>query len=86
MTVTEISDPEKQDANHVEGLDESTLANIPPHEDESNDFKFTVGKFLALASFQLGYMSDVFVLSMASNLLLTINADIGMCKKRRRKK
>jgi MFS family permease len=48
-----------------------------PEVDEDEGFKMTPAKFLAIASFQLGYMSDVFVLSMAASILTVINQDIG---------
>lgn len=53
-----------------------TVGPESPAEDEVG-FKMTWTKWLAMVSFQLDYMSDVFVLSMASTILQEINRDIG---------
>ncbi|KAK1762784.1 trichothecene efflux pump [Phialemonium atrogriseum] len=45
--------------------------------EEEEHFKMTPAKLLAMASFQLGYMSDVFVVSMVASTLTAINDDIG---------
>lgn len=46
-------------------------------DEEGGELKMTWRTWLAMLSFQLGYMSDVFVLSMASSVLGEINRDIG---------
>ncbi|KAF4447577.1 trichothecene efflux pump [Fusarium austroafricanum] len=57
---------------------EKAVAQLHSDQDtDGSDFKMTWQKWLAMASFQLGYMSDVFVLSMASSILQEINRDIG---------
>ncbi|KAF2500031.1 MFS general substrate transporter [Lophium mytilinum] len=44
---------------------------------DEEDFQFTFGKALATFSFFLGYLADVFSLTLASAILTTINSDIG---------
>ncbi|KAK9379740.1 trichothecene efflux pump [Kockiozyma suomiensis] len=47
-------------------------------EDEPEEpFRLSMQHILAIMSFQFGYMSDVFILTMASSILLQINEDIG---------
>lgn len=52
-------------------------ASADTGHDDDEDWKLTPGKFLAMLAFQLGYLSDVFALSMISSLLEPINRDIG---------
>ncbi|OCK77155.1 trichothecene efflux pump [Lepidopterella palustris CBS 459.81] len=65
---------EKAAVGKVEDVDaELGSRNI----DEEEEYSFTIGKFLAMLSFQLGYMADVFLIIMVSTILRDINADIG---------
>lgn len=63
--------------NHVD--DVSTPSSPPQALSAENDgeFEMTIGKWLAIVSFQLGFLSDVFALTMVGAALLTINRDIG---------
>lgn len=53
------------------------LEQINTTSDPADDFKFTFGKFLAIVSFQLGYLSDIISGAGVSAIVNTINADIG---------
>ncbi|EXJ87183.1 hypothetical protein A1O3_04142 [Capronia epimyces CBS 606.96] len=57
--------------------DESGHRITPPVSDVEEEFHFTIGKFMAIAGLQIGYLSAVFCIQMVSAILTTINADIG---------
>ncbi|KAF2815944.1 trichothecene efflux pump [Mytilinidion resinicola] len=63
---------EKGDISTTERVDNNLRVRT-----EDEEYKFTFGKFLAVLSFQQGYMADVFVIIMSSTILLDINRDIG---------
>ncbi|EFX00504.1 trichothecene efflux pump [Grosmannia clavigera kw1407] len=66
--------PEAEEVEKAGAVDGSSSET---EDSENEDFRMTWAKGLAMASFQLGYLSDVFVLTMASTLLQQINQDIG---------
>jgi len=59
----------------------STLENVDNEltrvRTEDEDYKLTFTKALAMLSFQMGYMADVFVIIMSSTILTAVNRDIG---------
>ncbi|KAF5599502.1 trichothecene efflux pump [Fusarium pseudoanthophilum] len=61
----------------VEQVEKAISRGPSYQEPEDGDFKMTWQLWLAMASFQLGYMSTLFSTSMTSTIMSEINADIG---------
>ncbi|KAK7894311.1 hypothetical protein LTR67_006072 [Exophiala xenobiotica] len=57
--------------------DEDIIGVPPTESDLDEEFHFTIGKCMAIAGMQIGYMAAVFCIQMVSAILTTINADIG---------
>lgn len=62
----------------IEQVEKAMSRGLSDHEPEDGSaFKMTWQLWLAMASFQLGYMSTLFSTSMTSTIMSEINADIG---------
>ncbi|EXJ66790.1 uncharacterized protein A1O5_09985 [Cladophialophora psammophila CBS 110553] len=70
MEATKLSE---KDAEH----DEVIHGTSPTESDLDEEFHFTIGKCMAIAGMQIGYMSAVFCIQMVSAILTTINSEIG---------
>ncbi|KAK7204237.1 trichothecene efflux pump [Myxozyma melibiosi] len=64
------------DGNDIPSSDANAEATADDDEPEEK-FRLSLQHILAIISFQFGYMSDVFILTMSSSILLQINEDIG---------